>query len=95
MRILLVEDDNRTAQFVKKGFVQAGYAVDRAADGLEGLFMAQDVAYDAAVIDIMLPKLDGLVQSITQAHGETIDIISIEGAGTQVTVCIDTIERTI
>ncbi|WP_321368097.1 response regulator transcription factor [uncultured Desulfuromusa sp.] len=60
MRILLVEDDNRTAQFVKKGFVQAGFAVDRAADGLEGLFMAQDVAYDAAVIDIMLPKLDGL-----------------------------------
>ena len=60
MRILLVEDDNRTAQFVKKGFVQAGYAVDRAADGLEGLFMAQDVVYDAAVIDIMLPKLDGL-----------------------------------
>jgi two-component system OmpR family response regulator len=60
MRILLVEDDNRTAQFVKNGFVQAGYAVDRAADGLEGLFMAQDVAYDAAVVDIMLPKLDGL-----------------------------------
>ncbi|MEE4253323.1 MAG: response regulator transcription factor [Desulfuromusa sp.] len=60
MRILLVEDDNRTAQFIKKGFVQAGYAVDRAADGLEGLFMAQDVSYDAAVVDIMLPKLDGL-----------------------------------
>lgn len=60
MRILLVEDDNRTAQFIKKGFVQAGYAVDRAADGLEGYFMAQDIAYDAAVVDIMMPKLDGL-----------------------------------
>ena len=60
MRILLIEDDNRTAQFVKKGFVQAGFAVDRAADGLEGLFMAQDFSYDVAVIDIMLPKLDGL-----------------------------------
>jgi len=60
MRILLVEDDNRTAQFVKKGFVQAGFAVDRATDGLEGLFMAQDFSYDVAVIDIMLPKLDGL-----------------------------------
>ena len=60
MRILLVEDDNRTAQFVKKGFVQAGFAVDRAADGLEGLFMAQDAVYDAAIVDIMLPKLDGL-----------------------------------
>jgi len=60
MRILLIEDDNRTAQFVKKGFVQAGYAVDRAADGLEGLFMAQNFSYDVAVVDIMLPKLDGL-----------------------------------
>ncbi len=60
MRILLIEDDNRTAQFVKKGFVRAGYAVDRAADGLEGLFMAQDFSYDVAVVDIMLPKLDGL-----------------------------------
>jgi len=60
MRILLVEDDNRTAQFIMKGFAQAGYAVDRAADGLEGLFMAQDFSYDVAVVDIMLPKLDGL-----------------------------------
>ncbi len=60
MRILLVEDDNRTAQFVRKGFTEAGFAVDRAADGLEGLFMAQDAPYDAAIIDIMLPRLDGL-----------------------------------
>ncbi len=60
MRILLVEDDDRTAQFVKKGFNQAGYAVDRAADGMEGLFMAQDAPYDVAVVDIMLPRLDGL-----------------------------------
>jgi two-component system, OmpR family, response regulator len=61
VRILLVEDDNRTAQFVKKGFSQAGFAVDRAVDGLKGLFMAQDVSYDVAVVDIMLPKLNGLM----------------------------------
>lgn len=60
MRILLVEDDKRTAQFIKKGFEQAGYAVDHAPDGMEGLFMAQDGPYDAAIVDIMLPKLDGL-----------------------------------
>jgi two-component system, OmpR family, response regulator len=73
MRILLVEDDNRTAQFIKKGFVQAGYAVDRAADGLEGLFMAQDVAYDAVVVDIMLPKLDGLtlIERLRKQHINT------------------------
>jgi two-component system OmpR family response regulator len=60
MRILLVEDDDRTAQFVKKGFSQAGYAVDRAADGMEAFFMAQNAPYDVAVVDIMLPRLDGL-----------------------------------
>lgn len=60
MRVLLVEDDSRTAQFIKKGFAQAGMAVDHAADGLDGLFMARETPYDAAVIDIMLPRLDGL-----------------------------------
>jgi len=60
MRLLLIEDDARTAQFVTKGLVQAGFSVDHAADGVEGLFMAQQVAYDVAVVDIMLPRLDGL-----------------------------------
>ncbi len=60
MRILLVEDDARTAQFIKKGFSQAGFVVASAADGLEGLCMAQDGNYDVVVVDIMLPKLDGL-----------------------------------
>lgn len=60
MRLLLVEDDARTAQFVKKGLSQAGFSVDHASDGLEGLFMAQNGPYDVAVIDIMLPRLDGL-----------------------------------
>jgi len=60
MRILLVEDDERTAQFVQRGFIQAGFSVDRAADGLEGLFMAQEIDYDAAIVDIMLPRLGGL-----------------------------------
>lgn len=60
MRILLVEDDKQTAKFIKKGFEQAGYAVDHAANGLDGLFMAKATPYDAAVVDLMLPKLDGL-----------------------------------
>jgi len=60
MRLLLIEDDARTAQFVTKGLVQAGFSVDHAADGVDGLFMAQQVAYDVAVVDIMLPRLDGL-----------------------------------
>ncbi len=61
MRLLLVEDDAKTASFILSGLRQNGYAVDHAADGEEGLHMATSEPYDAAVIDIMLPKLDGLV----------------------------------
>jgi two-component system OmpR family response regulator len=60
MRILLVEDDLKIASFVVKGLKEAGFAVDHAQDGEEGLYMALTEPYDAAIIDIMLPKLDGL-----------------------------------
>jgi two-component system OmpR family response regulator len=60
MRILVVEDDNKIASFIVKGLKQAGYAVDRCADGEEALVFAESTAYDAAVVDVMLPKLDGL-----------------------------------
>jgi two-component system OmpR family response regulator len=60
MRILLVEDDLRIASFIIKGLRATGYAVDHAADGEEGLHLALTEPYDTAIIDIMLPKLDGL-----------------------------------
>jgi two-component system OmpR family response regulator len=60
MRILLVEDDVKIASFIVKGLKAAGYAVDHALDGDEGLQMALTEPYDTAIIDIMLPKLDGL-----------------------------------
>ncbi len=60
MRILVVEDDKKIASFVVKGLTQAGFAVDSASDGEEGANLALAVPYDVAVIDIMLPKLDGL-----------------------------------
>lgn len=60
MRILLIEDDVKIALFVKKGLKAAGFAVDEAADGETGLHLALTEPYDAAVMDIMLPKLDGL-----------------------------------
>ena len=60
MRILIVEDDVKIASFIEKGLEQAGYAVDHVSDGESGLEMATLYPYDAAVIDIMLPKLDGL-----------------------------------
>ena len=60
MRILLVEDDAKIASFVEKGLKAAGFAVDLAAEGENGLHLALTEPYDAAIIDIMLPKLDGL-----------------------------------
>ena len=60
MRILVVEDDKKIASFVVNGLKQNGYAVDHCGDGEEALLMAATTPYDVAIIDIMLPKLDGL-----------------------------------
>src|SRR5438132_3335115 len=60
MRVLVVEDDKKIASFVVNGLKQSGFAVDHCADGEQGLLMARSTPYDAAVIDVMLPKLDGL-----------------------------------
>ena len=60
MRLLVVEDDKKIASFVVKGLTQAGFAVDHAADGKTALDRALSEPYAAAVIDIMLPELDGL-----------------------------------
>jgi two-component system OmpR family response regulator len=60
MRILVVEDDAKIASFIVQGFKQAGLAVDHADDGEAGLALAESTGYDAAVVDIMLPRLDGL-----------------------------------
>lgn len=60
MRLLIVEDDARVAGFVAKGLRQEGYAVDHAANGEDGLHLATTEPYDTAIVDIMLPKLDGI-----------------------------------
>jgi two-component system OmpR family response regulator len=60
MRILVVEDDKKIASFVINGLKQSGYAVDHSANGEDGLFQAQAIAYDALIVDLMLPRLDGL-----------------------------------
>jgi two-component system OmpR family response regulator len=60
MRILVVEDDKKIASFVMKGLKEAGFAVDHAINGENGLHQALTAPYDAAIIDVMLPKLDGL-----------------------------------
>ncbi len=83
MRILLVEDDVKIATFILKGLRAAGYAADHAADGQEGVNMALAVPYDAAIIDIMLPKLDGLslIGTLRKANVNTpVIILSARGS---------------
>jgi two-component system OmpR family response regulator len=60
MRLLIVEDDVTIADFIATGLTEAGFAVDVAADGARGLELAVSGAYDVAIVDIMLPHLDGL-----------------------------------
>ena len=59
MRILLIEDDKGIASFIVKGLKQAGYVVEHASDGKEGLGWLLNDSFDAAVVDIMLPSMDG------------------------------------
>lgn len=60
MRILVVEDERRLASILKKGLIEDGFAVDEAFDGEEGQYLAESEQYDLIILDIMLPKIDGL-----------------------------------
>ncbi|HLZ33147.1 MAG TPA: response regulator transcription factor [Nitrospira sp.] len=73
MRILLVEDDSDLAQFIAKGLKEERYAVDVASDGEQSHRLTSDVPYDLIILDIMLPKVDGLVlcRQIRQAENYT------------------------
>ena len=69
MRVLVVEDDEKISAFVVNGLKQSGYSVDKAGDGEEALAYCRSVNFDAIVLDVMLPQLDGLavVQAIRRA----------------------------
>lgn len=59
MKILLVEDERKTGEYVKQGLVEAGFVVDLARDGIDGLHLGETGDYDLAILDVLLPKLDG------------------------------------
>ncbi len=73
MRLLVIEDDDGHAQFITDGLKQAGHNVDRARDGMEGLFYATEEKYDVLIFDRMIPKLDGLaiLQALRSAGNKT------------------------
>jgi len=60
MKILIVEDERRLANLLKKGLEENAFVVDLASDGEEGLYLAETYPYDAVLLDIMLPEIDGL-----------------------------------
>lgn len=60
MRILVIEDEKKVAEFIKNGLAEEGYAVDTAHDGETGHFLATTNEYDAILLDILLPKMDGI-----------------------------------
>ncbi|SHE91647.1 two-component system, OmpR family, response regulator [Ruegeria intermedia] len=72
-RLLIVEDDEDTRDFIAKGFAEEGYAIETAANGRDGLYHATDGGFDAIVLDRMLPELDGLalVKSLRAAGIKT------------------------
>jgi len=59
MRILVIEDEVKTAKFLKKGLGEAGFVVDVTGDGLDGLYLTQELPFDLIILDVMLPGLDG------------------------------------
>lgn len=60
MRILLIEDEKKLSEVIKKGLTEQGFAVDTVYDGEEGLYLAEEESYDAIILDVMLPKIDGV-----------------------------------
>ena len=82
MHILLIEDDDTTASYLTKGLKESGYVVDRAQDGVEGLFMSMDAKFDALIVDRMLPGLDGLslIKKLRKENSE-IPIIILSALG--------------
>ncbi|MBA1291454.1 heavy metal response regulator transcription factor [Pseudomonas japonica] len=72
MRVLLVEDEPKTAHFLAKGLTEASYAVDVALDGLDGRHFIEEADYDLIILDVMLPGLDGWqLLKLVRQRGDT------------------------
>ncbi|MEY3386307.1 MAG: hypothetical protein RIR53_1118 [Bacteroidota bacterium] len=83
MRILVIEDERKVASFIRRGLEEERYIVETAADGETGLNMALNNVFDAIVLDVMLPKLDGysVLRSIRQ-EGLAVPVIMLTARGT-------------
>jgi len=83
MRVLVVEDEKKISDFIKRGLKEEGYAVDAAYDGEEGRFLAKTNTYDLILLDLMLPKIDGLTLCKTlKSEGLQAPVIMLTAKGT-------------
>ena len=82
MRILVIEDDSEVARLIANGLDELGYTVDVAGDGKQGLFLATSEHYDAAIVDRMLPGVDGLtVVQTLRATNTTLPVLFLSALG--------------
>jgi len=82
MKLLVVEDENKTADYVRQGLIEAGFVVDLARNGLDGHHMAMTEPYDLIVLDVMLPDVTGwhIVQSLREA-GKQVPVLFLTARG--------------
>jgi two-component system copper resistance phosphate regulon response regulator CusR len=83
MRILLVEDEDNVARFIRKGLTEQAYAVDVASDGEHALELAETTDYDAVILDLMIPDPDGVAVCRTlRAAGSSLPVLMLTARGT-------------
>jgi two-component system OmpR family response regulator len=82
MRILVIEDDQETRDYLAQGLTQSGHVVDAADDGKDGLFLALDQEFDVMIVDRMLPGLDGLsIVKTVRSSGRRTPILILSALG--------------
>ena len=82
MRVLIIEDELKVADFIQKGMQQEGYAVDMARDGEEGAYQVANIEYDAVILDLMLPKLRAWTFWIgIRAHNVSLPVLILTAKG--------------
>lgn len=82
MKILIIEDELKTIEYLKRGLSEQGYSVDTATDGLDGLHLASTGDYDAVILDIMLPGLDGIsiLKSLRPSNSTPVILLTAKDA---------------
>jgi DNA-binding response OmpR family regulator len=82
MKILIIEDEQRLARLLKQGLEEQGFAVDLAHDGAEGQYQAEQYPYDAVVLDLMLPEVDGLaILKNLRGQGNDVPVLIVTARG--------------